>query len=68
MSDYLRKWGELLVCVCVCVCVQKRDTERERRTERGKKEKGRVRKRQGRNLGFQYPGGTLPVGQWDHER
>ena len=57
VSGYLRKWGELLVCVCKRYRKREKDREREEtkgesEKEAGKKQKGRVRKRQGRNLGF----------------
>ena len=67
-SVWLLKEVGRIACVYVCARTRKRETQKEKEGQRGKKGKGRMRKRQGRKLGFQYPGGTLPVGQWDHER
>ena len=57
MSDYLRKWGELLVCVCVCVCAKERHRKREKDRKREER-KGESEKEAGKEPRF-------PVSWWD---
>lgn len=45
------------------MCAKEREKKRRRQRE-GRKRRGEG-ERQSSNLGFQYPGGALPEGQWD---